>query len=205
MGQKINATGFRIGPTIDWKSKWFHDKASYGKFVIEDEKIREFFKKSLPTAGLQDVIIERSLNDLTITLKVSRPGVVIGKGGAGVNLLREELSKLVKSKLSISVEEVKRPEMSAKLIADSLTHQIERRVHYRRAILSAIEKAKSQGVKGIKIIASGVLSGGNTIARTEPYTYGSIPQSTIKANLDYGEAPAKTVWGVIGIRVWVYK
>ena len=204
MGKKINVTGLRIGTTIDWRSKWFAENKDFGKFVIEDVKIRKFFEAALKNAGLERVVIERNLNDLNIILRVARPGVVIGRGGAGINMLKEELAKIVKSKVSITVEEVKRPEASAELIAQSLATQIEKRVNYKKAALSAIAKAKDQGVKGIRITISGVLSGGNTIARVEIFKDGSIPQTTIRANIDFAVAHSKTFWGVIGVKVWIY-
>lgn len=205
MGNKISTTGFRIGISKDWDSKWYASDKNYGKFVIEDQKIRKFFNDRLFNAGLERVIIERSVNDITVTIKTSRPGVVIGRKGAGVNVLKEDLSKLVDSKVSISVEEVQKPETSARLIADGIAEQIQRRIPYRRAVQTAVSKARDQGVKGIKIIVSGVLSGANTISRSEAYSEGSIPQTTLKANIDFAEKQAVTGYGVIGIRVWVYK
>ncbi|PIR43684.1 30S ribosomal protein S3 [candidate division WWE3 bacterium CG10_big_fil_rev_8_21_14_0_10_32_10] len=205
MGNKINTIGFRIGITKDWKSNWFASGKDYGKNVIEDNKIRNFLRKRLSNASLEEIIIERSINEITIILKVARPGFVIGRGGAGVTLLKEELSKYTKDKISLNVEEVKKPETSAVLVADSITNQIERRIHYKRAVLSSISKARDNGVKGIKIIISGVLSGANTISRSEEYKEGSIPQTTLKADIDYGEKPAVTTYGVIGVRVWIYK
>lgn len=205
MGNKIKATGLRTGISRDWKSKWFAGKSEYGNNVIEDIKIRKFFEDRLSNAGLEEVLIERSINSVTITLKVSRPGVVIGRGGAGVKLLNDDLAKVVKSKISITVEEVRDAESSAVLISKSIASQIQHRVHYRRAVLSSLQKAEDLGVKGIKIMVSGVLSGGNSISRREPYMRGSIPQTTLKANIDYGEMATVTSYGVIGIKVWVYK
>jgi len=205
MGNKISATGFRIGVSKDWDSKWYANDKNFGKSVIEDLKIRKFFDERLFNAGLERVIIERSVNDITITIKTSRPGVVIGRKGAGVNVLKEDLSKMVGSKVSISVEEVQKPETSARLIAVGVAEQIQRRIHYRRAVQTAISKARDQGVSGIKIIVSGVLSGANSISRTETYGEGSVPQTTLKANIDFAEKQAITGYGVIGIKVWVYK
>ena len=205
MGNKINTIGYRLGVSKDWKSKWFAEGKEYGKYVIEDFRIRDFLKKRLSNSGLESVIIERSINEVNILLKVARPGIVIGKGGAGVALLKVDISKLTKSKISITVEEVKKPETSAVLIADNVARQIERRVHYRRAVLGALSKAVDNKVKGIKIKVGGVLSGANSISRVEVYKDGSIPQTTLKADIDYGESPATTAYGVIGVRVWVYK
>ena len=205
MGNKINTIGYRLGVSKDWKSKWFAEGKEYGKYVIEDFRIRDFLKKRLSNSGLESVIIERSINEVNILLKVARPGIVIGKGGAGVALLKVDISKLTKSKISITVEEVKKPETSAVLIADNVARQIERRVHYRRAVLGALGKAVDNKVKGIKIKVGGVLSGANSISRVEVYKDGSIPQTTLKADIDYGESPATTAYGVIGVRVWVYK
>ncbi len=205
MGNKVSSTGFRVGITKDWKSKWFYPKASFGDYVIEDEKIRRFLRKKLRTAGVEDILIERNINDLKVTLKVAKPGFVIGRGGAGVTLLQEALKKFTKSKVSISVEEVRYPEVSAPIVANDIASQVERRVHYKRAVLSAIRKAMDQGALGIKVIVSGVLSGANTISRSETYKEGKVPLTTLRANLDYGEKPAVTTYGVIGIRVWIYK
>lgn len=205
MGNKVKTTGFRVGVSQDWKSRWFADKKNYGKFVIEDYKIRNFFEKRLSNAGLEVVLIERSINNVNLILKVSRPGVVIGRGGAGVKLLNDDLSKLIDSKISITVEEVRNAETSAQLIAQNITNQVQHRIHYRRAVLSALQKAEDLGVKGIKIMVSGVLSGANSISRREPYSRGSIPHTTLKADIDFGESAAKTSYGVIGVKVWIYK
>jgi small subunit ribosomal protein S3 len=205
MGQKINPFGFRLGITKNWKSRWFASKEIYSLTVIEDRKIREFLTKKLETAGLKEVNIERTENEIHIYVKVSKPGIVIGKAGAGVEEIEKEVKKLTKSKIKITAEEVKTPELEAQLVGDYIYRQIKRRVPYRRVVNFAINSAMDKGAKGIKIRLSGVLSGGNTIARTEEYKQGAIPLQTLRANIDYAQIHARMLFGTIGIKVWVYK
>lgn len=205
MGHKINPIGFRIGISQDWRSRWFADKRSYAKNALEDFKIRKFLKERLSNAGLKVVEIERSVNEINIIVKVSRPGVVIGRGGTGAESIKEELKKLTPSKVSFSVEEIKVPELEAQLVAENIANQIVRRIPYKRAIKMTLESTMEKGAKGIKIKVSGLLSGANTIARTEHLSRGSIPSQTLRADVDFAMVHAKTIFGTIGVKVWIYK
>ncbi len=205
MGQKINPFGYRLGISKDWRSKWFAGKKDYADLVLEDQKIRDYLKESLSTAGLKEIIIERSVNEINITLKVSRPGLVIGRKGSGIQQLEKDLKEFTDSKIKLTVEEIKTPELEANLVAEYICRQMKRRMHHRRVIQSAIRSAMDKGAKGIKIRVSGVLSGGNTIARSEVYSEGSIPTQTLRANVDYAQVDCKRIFGVIGIKVWIYK
>jgi small subunit ribosomal protein S3 len=205
MGQKIHPTGFRIGISKDWTSKWFVEKKNYADTALEDKKIRDFLKKRYETAGLKEVIIERSVNELSITVRVSKPGLVIGRGGSGVEEVEKELKKITKSKIKLTAEEVKTPEIEAQLIADYIYRQLKRRLPYRKVCLSAANSAIERGAKGIKIRVSGLLSGGNSISRSEVITRGSVPSQTLRADIDYAQLDAHMLFGTIGIKVWVYK
>lgn len=205
MGQKINPTGFRIGISKDWASKWYAGKSTYPDLVLEDIKIRNFLKQRLEMAGLKSVEIERTENDMSITLKVSKPGVVIGRGGTGVEEIEKELKKLTKSKVRITAEEIKTPELEAQLVGDYIARQIKRRIPYRKVVKFALSSAMDKGAKGIKIRLSGVLSGGMSIARTEQYALGSIPVQRLRADIDYAQIDCKLLYGTIGIKVWIYK
>lgn len=205
MGHKINPTGFRMGITEDWRSKWYADKKQYSKNVLEDFKIRKYLGEKLTGAGLKVVEIERSVNELTVTVKVSKPGVVIGRGGAGAEAIKDELKKISPSKMSFNVEEVRNAETEAVLIADTIANQIVRRFPYKRAVKMAIEAAMDKKVLGIRVRVSGLLSGANTIARTEAYSKGSIPTQTLRAHVDFCVKDAKTLYGTVGVKVWVYK
>ncbi|MEK7595906.1 MAG: 30S ribosomal protein S3 [Patescibacteria group bacterium] len=205
MGHKIHPIGLRIGISQDWRSRWFSDKKSYSKNALEDYNIRKYLKEKLKIAGLKVIEIERSVNELNIVVKVSRPGVVIGRGGAGAELLKEGLKKFSSSKLQFSVEEVKTPEIEAQIVADNIASQIERRFPYKRAIKMAMEAAMNKGAKGIKIRCSGLLSGANTIARTETKSVGSVPAQTLRADVDFAVVDSKTIYGTIGVKVWIYR
>ncbi|HLD50820.1 30S ribosomal protein S3 [candidate division WWE3 bacterium RIFOXYC1_FULL_40_10] len=205
MGHKVNPIGFRVGITRDWFSRWYSPKAVYADLVLEDAKIRKFLDGRLSTAGLKDIEIERTENDVSIIIKVSKPGVVIGKGGTGVEELEKELRKLTRAKIKITAEEVKTPEIEARLVGDYIMRQIKRRVPYRRVVNFAMSSAINKGAKGIKIRVSGVLSGSNTIARTEQYVLGSVPTQKLRANIDYAQLHCLLLYGTIGIKVWVYK
>jgi len=205
MGKKINPNGFRVGISKDWTSRWYLSKKATAPAVLEDYKIRKFLTKRFEVAGVKSIEIERSLNDITVTAKVSKPGVVIGKGGAGVDEVREELRKLTKSKTSLTVEEVKNAETDAQLIADFISRQLKRRLPYRRVMNSAINSAMERGVKGIKIKLAGLLGGGNTIARSETLAQGSVPAQTLRADIDFAQVDCQMIFGKIGIKVWVYK
>ena len=205
MGQKIHPYGYRVGISKEWKSRWLVDKRDFGNLVVEDHNIRSFLRERLSTASLESVHIERSLNEVTVIVKVAKPGLVIGRGGAGVEELQKELKSLTKSKIKLNVEEVKNPELNAKLVADYISRQMRRRIPYKRSVNSAIQSAMDKGAKGIKIRISGVLSGGNTIARSEFYEMGSVPTQTLRADIDYAMVHCKLLHGTVGIKVWIYK
>lgn len=205
MGQKINPKGFRIGISKDWDSRWFADKFNYPKLVLEDRKIREYLEERFATAGIKTIEIERSPNEVNVKIKVSRPGVVIGKGGSGVTEAQEKIKDFTSAKISLTAEEVKDPELHAQLVADYISRQIQRRVHYRRVVSSAVQSAMDKGAKGIKIQVSGLLGGSNSIARRESTSMGSVPTQTLRADIDYAQVHCKMLYGTIGIKVWIYK
>jgi small subunit ribosomal protein S3 len=205
MGQKINPTGFRIGISKDWNSKWFVDKKEYPKYAVEDFRIRRFLEKKFEPAGLKDVLIERSGNILSVTIRVSHPGVVIGKGGAGVESAEKEIKKFTKSTVKITAEEVKNPEIHARIVANNIVRQLKKRVKPNRASQMAMNAAMEKGAKGIKIKVSGLLGGGSTIARVETFMQGSIPAQKLRADIDYAQVDAHMLFGAIGIKVWIYK
>ena len=205
MGQKVNPAAFRLTISKDWESKWFASKGRYKDLLAADIKIREFVFKKLKNAGVSRVVIERSINKISISVFVSRPGVVIGRSGAGIEELKKEIEKIAGQKVSINVEEVKRPDLSAYLVAVGLADQIERRMPVKRIMLQAADRAMRSGAKGVKIICSGRL-GGREIARHEKRVIGSIPLQTLRADIDYASVPAKTLTaGVTGVKVWIYK
>jgi small subunit ribosomal protein S3 len=212
MGQKVNPFGFRLGPLYTWKSRWFTGSADYKDQVLEDHTLRVFFRERLRLAGLTEVDIERSINTIKITLHVSRPGVVIGRGGANLEQLKKDVVKLLTSKkydpktkkIELKVEEIKNPDIEAKLILSRLQDQLTKRYPHRRAVSQALEKATASGAKGIKIVLSGRI-GGAEIGRTEKYSTGTIPTQTLRADIDYAESPALTRSGYVGIKVYVYK
>jgi small subunit ribosomal protein S3 len=205
MGQKINPTGFRIGISKDWSSKWFAEKNEYSKNTIEDYKIRRFLEKKFEPAGLKDILIERSGNILNVTVRVSNPGVVIGKGGSGVESAEKEIKKITKSVIRITAEEVKVPEIHSSIVANNIYRQLKKRVKYNRAAQQAIKAAMDKGAKGIRIKISGLLGGGSSIARTETFKEGSIPAQKLRADIDYAQLHAHMMYGAIGIKVWIYK
>jgi small subunit ribosomal protein S3 len=212
MGQKVNPKSYRIGPLYTWASRWFAEGKDYQRLLLEDVKLREFFFNKLKLAGITEVQIERSINTIKITLHVARPGVVIGRGGSGLEelkkLIAEQLNFQSKSgkapKLELNVVEVKNPGLSARLIGQRIAEQLVKRYPHRRAVAQAIERAMSAGAKGVKIVLAGRI-GGSEIGRTERYAQGSVPLSTIRSDVDYFEAPAFTKFGYIGIKVWIYK
>lgn len=213
MGQKIHPTGFRMGNTFTWKSTWYASSADYAKRVLEDKFIRNFFEKKLNQAGLDRIEIERSINTIKIKLHVARPGVVIGRGGSNLELLKMELAKLLKInpkdpkgvKVSIDeIVEVKQPDLSAKFVVERITDQLAKRFPHRRAVSQALERVMAAGAKGVKIHLSGRI-GGAEIARSEKYFEGTVPTQTLRANIDYYEAPAHTKAGTVGIKVWINK
>ena len=203
MGQKVNPHGLRVGVIKDWDSKWYAD-AEFSDFLVEDYNIRKFLKKKLYSAGVSKIEIERASDRVKVILYTAKPGVVIGKGGAEIEVTRKELSRLTDKKVLIDIKEIKRPDRDAQLVAENIAQQLENRVSFRRAMKSAVARAMKLGAKGIKVKASGRL-GGAEIARSESYHEGTIPLQTIRADIDYGTAEAATTYGRIGVKVWVYK
>ncbi len=212
MGQKVNPTGYRLGSTFTWKSRWYADPSNYSDIVLEDYKVRKALSDTLASAGLVKVDIERSLTAIKVILHVSRPGVVIGKGGANLEVVKADIEKILntaklkkdKVKIDLRVEEVKKPDLSAKLVAEKIIGQLIKRYPHRRAVTQAIEKTMQAGAKGVKIQLAGRV-GGAEIGRTEKYFEGSVPTQTLRANIDYHQAPANTRSGYVGIKVWIYK
>ena len=202
MGQKVNPTGFRIGVTEDWRSRWYADK-NYATNLANDLEIREFLNKQLSRAAVSKVEIERAGDKIKVIVTTARPGVVIGKKGAEIDALRKKLEKIANGPVNIEVVEVKRPELDANLIAQSVAEQLEGRVAFRRAIRKAVQSARKSGAKGIRIQCSGRL-GGAEMSRREWYREGRVPLHTLRAKIDYGFCTANTTMGAIGIQVWVY-
>jgi small subunit ribosomal protein S3 len=209
MGQKVNPTGFRVGITEDWKSRWYAPKAAYGNFLVEDFKVRKLIDSKLnrkpPFAAVSDIIIERTREEVTITLKTARPGLVIGPKGAEVDKLREELEDMIKRKVApIKVIEIKNPDLNAQLVAEAVAEQLKKRASFRRVLKMRIEATMQAGAKGIRVSVAGRLGGGE-IARTEKVTVGSVPLTTLQADVNYGYAIAFTTFGCIGVKVWIYR
>ncbi|HCM41460.1 MAG: 30S ribosomal protein S3 [Bdellovibrionales bacterium GWC1_52_8] len=202
MGQKVNPIGFRIGVTRTWDSRWF-SKRDYAKLLHEDLALREHLKKKLFGAGIARIEIERAANKVKINVHTARPGIVIGKKGAGVEQIKADVQKLSKNEVFLNIIEVKKPEANATLISENVASQLEKRVAFRRAMKKCMTAAFKQGIKGIKIRVSGRL-GGAEIARTEWYSEDSVPLHTLRANIDYGTAEAHTTYGLIGVKCWVY-
>ncbi|MBW1743129.1 MAG: 30S ribosomal protein S3 [Deltaproteobacteria bacterium] len=202
MGQKVNPTGFRLGVTKSWSSKWFAGKG-YAKFIIDDYKIRDFLKQKLQHAGIAKIEIERWANRIRLRIYTARPGIVIGKKGAEIEQLKKELEKFISQELVIDIQEVRKPEVNSQLVAENVAMQIVRRVAFRRAMKRSVASAMRFGAKGIKISCSGRL-GGAEMARTEWYREGRIPLHTLRADIDYGFAEAQCTYGVIGIKVWIF-
>lgn len=203
MGQKVNPIGLRVGINRTWDSRWFAKKG-YAALLHEDLKIREFLMKKLKQAGISRVVVERPSKKARVTIYTARPGVVIGKKGADIEKLRLELSKFSSSEVSLNIVEIRKPEIDAKLVAENIAGQLERRVAFRRAMKRAVQSAMRLGALGIRINAGGRL-GGAEIARTEWYREGRVPLHTLRADIDYGTAEASTTYGICGIKVWTYK
>ncbi len=204
MGQKINPNGFRVGIMKDWTSRWMAKKGQFADFIVEDNKIRKFLKKKLYAAGISKIEIERAANKVSVSIYTAKPGIIIGKGGTGLDILKADLLKLTKKAVVINVMEVRRPDLDAQLIAENVAQQLERRISFRRAMKQAISRSMRAGLKGIKIKVAGRL-GGADIARSEHYHEGSIPLQTIRADIDYGFSEAHTTTGKVGVKVWTYK
>jgi small subunit ribosomal protein S3 len=208
VGQKTHPYGFRVGITRPWIARWYARKKDFGTFLVEDQRIKKFIKSRLKQAGLSKIEIERTGDETRVFLFTSRPGVVIGKKGAEIDKIREELQKYSKDgsgkKVQVNIREITKPELDAQLVAEAVAEQLLKRASFRRAVKKSVEGTMSQGALGVKVIVSGRL-GGAEIARQEPYMVGALPLHTLTADVDYGFAEAKTTYGVIGIKVWIYK
>ena len=204
MGQKINPTGFRLSVSRNWASRWYASNRDFAGMLAEDIKVREYLKKKLKSAAVSRVLIERPAKNARITIFSARPGVVIGKKGEDIENLKKELSRQLGVPVAVNIEEVRKPEIDAKLIAESITQQLEKRIMFRRAMKRAMQNAMRLGALGIKIMSSGRLNG-IEIARCEWYREGRVPLHTLRADIDYGTSEAQTTYGIIGVKVWVYK
>src|SRR6266699_2088996 len=204
MGQKTNPIGFRVAVTKDWLSKWYADKKDYAPLLLEDIQIREIVKRKLASAAVPKVAIERAASRCRITIMTARPGIVIGRKGAEIDKLKEELSHMTGKEIYVDIIEIKQPEVDAQLVAENVALQLERRVSFRRAMKKALQTAKDFGAEGIKIRCAGRL-GGAELARVEQYHWGRVPLHTLRANIDYGFAEANTVYGKLGIKCWICK
>ena len=204
MGQKIHPTGFRLSVTKNWASRWFANNRDFPTMLGEDLKVREYLRKKLAHASVGRVLIERPSKTARITVFSARPGVVIGKKGEDIETLKADLHKLMGVPVHVNIEEIRKPELDAQLIADSIAQQLEKRIMFRRAMKRAMQNAMRLGAQGIKIMSAGRLNG-IEIARTEWYREGRVPLHTLRADIDYGTSEAKTTYGVIGVKVWVYK
>jgi small subunit ribosomal protein S3 len=204
MGQKVNPHGLRIGIIKDWDTKWYATDKNFGDFLVEDTKIREFVKKKLYISGVPRIEIERAANKIKVNVHTAKPGLVIGKGGAGIEDLRKDVEALTGKSVLINITEIKTPDVNAQLVAENIASQLEKRISYRRAMKQAMSRAMKMGAKGIKTSVSGRL-GGAEIARREHYHEGTIPLQTLRADIDYGFAEANTTYGKVGVKTWIYK
>lgn len=201
MGQKVNPIGFRVGIIKGWESNWYENK-SYAVKLVEDKKLRTYVRKRLQNAGISSIVIDRTSKNIILTIHTSRPGVVIGKSGKEIAQIEEELKKLTDKEVKIQITEIKRPELDANLVAENIARQLEGRVSFRRAMKQSITTAMRMGAEGIRIMCAGRL-GGAEMARTEQYKEGRIPLHTIRADIDYGTATAQTIYGSLGVKVWI--
>lgn len=204
MGQKVNPHGFRVGVNKDWSSKWFAEKKDFGDILVEDNEIRDLLAKETEQAGVSEIHIERAAQRIKVSIFTNKPGMVIGKGGAGVEELRKKVEKLTGKTVIINVEEIKNPDLNAQIVAESIAEQLERRISHRRAMKQSIQRTLRSGAKGIKTQVAGRI-GGADMARTEGYSEGTIPLQTLRADIDYGFAEADTTYGKMGCKVWIYK
>lgn len=204
MGQKVHPIGLRVGIIKDWDGRWFAKKRDYANLILEDVKIRNFVKKRLYASGVAKIEIERAANRVKVTIHTARPGMVIGRQGTEVDVIRKEIEKFSGKQVQLNIAEVKVPELSAQLVAENIAFQLERRVSFRRAMKQAIGRAMKLGAQGVKVACSGRLMGAE-IARTEGYSEGKVPLHTLRADIDYGFAEANTTYGKIGVKVWIYK
>ena len=204
MGQKVHPTGARVGIIKDWNSKWYANSQNFADYLVEDQKIRKFLKKKLYAAGISKIEIERTAKMVKINLYTAKPGIVIGKGGAGVEAVKSEVAKMIDKDVNLNIVEVKAVDTDAQLVAENIAGQLERRISFRRAMKQCMQRATKAGALGIKTAVSGRL-GGADMARTEFYKEGNIPLQTLRADIDYGFAEADTTYGKIGVKVWIYK
>ncbi len=204
MGQKVNPIGFRLGINRGWDSVWFSKKRDYGKLLIEDYKIRDYVKKNVVNSGVSQVLIERTSKKCIVSIYTSRPGFVIGKKGSDIEKIKNNLSKISNTEISLNIKEVKKPELNAYLVAENIAQQLVKRIAFRKTMKRAIQSALRLGAKGIRVCLAGRLAG-NEIARTEWLREGSVPLHTFRAEVDYAEAEALTAYGIIGVKVWIYK
>ena len=204
MGQKVNPVGFRLGINRGWDSVWFSKKRDFGKLLIEDYKIRQYIKKNVVNSGVSQILIERTSRKCIISIYTSRPGFVIGKKGSDIEKIKKNLSKISSTEVSLNIKEVKKPELNSYLVAENIAQQLVKRIAFRKAMKRAMQSALRLGAKGIRVCLSGRLAG-NEIARTEWLREGSVPLHTFRADVDYAEAEALTTYGIIGVKVWIYK
>ena len=204
MGQKVNPIGLRLGVNRGWDSIWFAKKKEFGKYLIEDFKIRQYIKKNIANSGVSEIIIERSSKKCTVSIHTSRPGIIIGKKGEEIENIKKSIEKIVNRPAQVQIKEVRKPDLDATILAEGIAQQLERRVQFRRAMKRAVQSALRQGAKGVRTEVSGRL-GGAEIARTEWYREGRVPLHTLRADVDYGTAEAATTYGIIGVKVWVYR
>lgn len=204
MGQKVSPHGLRVGIIKDWSSKWYANKQNFAEYLAEDNKIRKYLKNTLKSAGISSISIERKSADVKVNVATAKPGMIIGKGGSAIEELKKKLEKMTGKTVSLNIEEVKNIDMDATLVAESIASALERRISFRKAMKQAMAKTMKAGAKGIKTQVSGRL-GGAEIARAEHYSEGTIPLQTLRADIDYGFAEALTTYGIIGVKVWIYK
>ena len=204
MGQKVHPTGVRVGIIKDWNAKWYADSKDFADYLVEDQKIRKFLKKKLYAAGISDIEIERTAKMIKVNVHAAKPGIIIGKGGAGAESLKADVTKLIGKDVNINIVEVKAISTDAQLVAEDIASQLERRISFRKAMKQCMQKAMKSGALGIKTAVSGRL-GGADMARTEFYKEGTVPLQTLRADIDYGFAEADTTYGKIGVKVWIYK
>lgn len=204
MGQKTNPIGLRVGVNKDWRSKWYAEKREFGPLLAEDRRIRDLLKRKLESASVPKIQIERAANRCRVTIFTARPGVVIGRKGAEIDKIKEELSRLTGKEIFVDIQEIPKPELDAQLVAENVALQLERRISFRRAMKKAVQTAMDFGAAGIKVRCAGRL-GGAELARTETYHEGSVPLHTLRARIDYGFAEARTVYGKIGVKCWICK
>lgn len=207
MGQKVNPVGMRVGINKDWNATWFANKQDFAKILLEDQKIKKFIKKKYYSCAISRIAIERTAKSLVVNIFTGRPGMLIGTKGVGAEALKKDIAKIAKPKanLVVNIKEVKKPDLDATLVAESIATQLEKRISYRRALKQSLQRVMRSGAKGCRVQVSGVVDGANTMSRTEHYKEGSLPLHTLRADIDYGTASAYTNYGKLGVKVWIYK